>query len=369
MSAPWGITAFAGAPVVEWPPGAPAPQPPPGTAGISVWLRNRATDPPHYGHRHQVGIDDTPLWSGIGRAVAFVAPGEHRAEVRHNAVIASVRAVRVHAGEVAELEFWTPATFGSVSQGVLVPAPAGRRMGSGPGLHVSVTVVYGTLLLLLLLRPDDNSTPMKWFFLVFGLAGPFVGVLAISRIKRRLDRRYRVAVSAEARATPRDVMFLAEGDAPAGLADAGTGHGALVVTCVLAERYIWNGRTGLIPIDRDPNSWVPAPALTIDGRPQPFGFLTWAYRLPAGPHTLTVTPRPPVPAPIGAAWAHVPPPRVTPEVAVTPGTVPVEIVAGRLTRLVITLDATVAVRFLAPSDSAPTVPTGFTATVSARTVS
>ncbi|MDR7275986.1 hypothetical protein [Catenuloplanes atrovinosus] len=365
MSAPWGTIPFEGAPVAEWPLRTPAPEPPAGMAGVSVWVRNRLIDPPYWGHRHVVGVDDTPMWYGIGRMVAFVPPGEHRAEVRYRGAVQSARTVRVRAGEVAEFEFWTPATYGG-SQGVLVPAPARRRMGSGPALLWCTVLVLGAFYLLARSDPQTNA-PVMLLATAAAVVGPFLLAWAVSRVKRVIDQRYRVAASAEARetppGTPGEAMFLGDGDAPAGLADAA--HGALVVTCVLKPDHRWNGRTGLVPIDSDPNAWVPAPALTVDGHPRPFGYRTWGYRLTAGPHTLRITPRPPAQAPIGERWSALPLPGITPEIDAPPVDVPVQVAAGQVTRVTITVSATTSVQVIAPSAAAPTVITGFRATVSA----
>ncbi|GAB7045149.1 hypothetical protein JCM9534A_02750 [Catenuloplanes indicus JCM 9534] len=352
---------FEGAQVMPWPENTPRPQPPPGTAGIAVWVRRSRHDPNHWGHGHGVGVDDRPLFWGLGRMVTFVEPGEHRAEVRNRGVVSSARTVRVAAGEVAELEFWTPASFDSTARGVLAPAPARHRIGSGSGVQPAF---FGTLVAcgaVAVLLPDAVPQFVLGVTVAAMLVLPVLAVWAYVAWKRAADRRYRREISAEARDTPGAAMFLGEGTAPGGLTDAA--HGAVVVTCVLKHHYRWNDRSGLMIPDQDPNAWVPAPTLTVDGRPQPFGFLNWAYRLPAGPHTLTVTPRPPVQAPIGEQWRHIAPPPVTPVIDAPPGTVRVDITAGQVTHLTITVEATTAVQFVAVSASAPTVLTGFTATV------
>jgi hypothetical protein len=342
-------TAYPDTPVTLWPIGSPPPAPPVGLSGISVWVRNRALDPPYWGHARAVGVDDRPLWWGLGRMVAWVAPGEHLAEVRHDGVVESARTVRVDAGEIAELEFWTPASIGG-SQGVLAPPP-GRRTGSGWGM---LPVAAAVIALLALAHPGGALAPAYAvpYFVAF-LVAPLLGIWAWSRVKRARDRRYRAAVSVEAGEPARDVMFLGDGDAPEG--------GMLVVTCAVTPRYLWNGHAGLGVPERDPHSWVPAPALTIDGRDTAFGYRTWGYRLPTGPHTLTVTPRPPVPAAVEERYRHLPPPDLTPERAVTPGTSRVDIVPGRITRVSVTVDATVTVRVIAQSATSPTVLAGFTA--------
>ncbi|MDP9794462.1 hypothetical protein J2S43_002974 [Catenuloplanes nepalensis] len=152
MGSPEEVAAFPGAPVVPWPRGEPAPRPPDGAAGISVWVRNRAGDPLYWGHKHVVGISDRPVFWGIGRMVAFVGPGEHRAEVRYLGVVSSARTVRVRSGEIAQLEFWTPAATGTTTHGVLAPAPSHYRTGArSPGTTAVVAVVIALMAVTLLL--------------------------------------------------------------------------------------------------------------------------------------------------------------------------------------------------------------------------
>ncbi|MFI5843257.1 hypothetical protein ACIA8K_26455 [Catenuloplanes sp. NPDC051500] len=344
--------AYPDAPVTVWPIGEPAPRPPVGLAGISVWVRNRALDPPYWGHARAVGVDDRPLWWGLGRMVAWVAPGEHLAEVRHDGVAESARTVRVEAGEVAELEFWTPASIGG-AQGVLAPPP-GRRTGSGWGmLPAGVLAIVLVTAVLGLTHPGGEAGPGYAVpFFVALLVAPVLAILAWSRITRARNHSYRVAVSAEAREPVRDVMFLGDGDAPEA--------GMLVVTGAVNARYLWNGHAGLGVPERDPHSWVPAPSLTIDGRAVPFGPRTWGYRLPPGPHTLTVTPRLPAPAAVEERYRYLPLPDLTPEITTTPATVRVDIAPGQIARVEVTVDATVTVRVIAESATSPTVLAGFT---------
>lgn len=332
------------APVTPWPAGGPPPALPPGAAGVSVRIRTRATDPANWVRLKAVGVDDQPMWRGHGRMVAVVEPGEHLVEVRGAASAESVRRVTVRAGEVAELEYFMPASYGTV-EGLLTRAPARRR--PGPGAWVIVAPLLAAFCFPLL--PRATSTPVAAAATV-GLVAVMIGLmLLVSRGKRAIDRRRRVAASEEAAGDVRGAergMFLGDGEPPAGLTDAA--HGALVVTGVSAQEYRWNGRGALAQPAQDPNSWIPWPVLAIDGEPRRFSWRTWAYRLPPGEHEVLVRARPP-------AGAEVAPPE--------PVRVPVRITAGRVTRLELRVRTRTEVRSARQGTEIPTVVTRFTATV------
>jgi hypothetical protein len=186
------------------------------------------------------------------------------------------------------------------------------------------------------------SGPLAVAFL---LSAP-VTALLVSRLKRRLDRAYRARVSTEAAGDDRaagTAMFLADGEPPADLAD--DRHGVLVVTGRAWLEYVWNGRSALVPATQDPNSWLPWPALAVDGTPRPFSWRSWAYRLPPGEHEVTVAVR----SPAGEAGPPVP--------------ALVRVTAGGVTRLDLRVKARTEVRSVRPGARVPTELTGFSATV------
>lgn len=335
------------APVTPWPVGGPAPTLPPGAAGVSVRIRTRAADPPTWVQLKAVGVDDRPMWRGYGRMVTVVAPGEHLVEVRGAASAESVRRVTVRAGEIAELEYFMPASYGSV-EGLLARPPVRRR--PGPGAWVIVAPLLAAFCFPLL--PRTGSTPVAAAATV-GLVAVMIGLaLLVSRGKRAIDRRRRVAASTEAAGDLRGAdrgMLLADGEPPAGLTDAA--HGALVVTGVSAQEYRWNGLGALSRPAQDPNSWIPWPLLSIDGERRPFSWRTWAYRLPPGEHEVLVQVRPPGGAEVAA-----------PE----PVRVPVRITAGQVTRLELRVRTRTEVQSVQRGSETPTRVTRFTATVEPR---
>ncbi|MCW3817243.1 hypothetical protein ONA91_22580 [Micromonospora sp. DR5-3] len=332
------------APVVPWPVGGPAPALPPGMAGVSVRVRTRGSDPATWLQLKAVGVDDRPMWRGYGRMVTVVEPGEHLVEVRGPGSAESVRRVSVRPGEVAELEYFMPASYGTV-EGMLARPPVRRR--PGPGAWVFVLPLLATSSFPLL--PGKLSPPVA-AAAAAGLIAGLVGLtLLVSRGKRAIDRRRRVAASYESTGDVRDAdrgMFLGDGEPPAGLTDAG--RGALVVTGVSAQEYRWNGLGVVSEPAEDPNSWIPWPVLSIDGERRPFSWRTWAYRLPPGEHEVTVEMR----APGGAEVA-----------APEPVRVPVRIVAGQVTRLDLRVNTRTEVHSTKRGARVPTQVTRFTATV------
>jgi hypothetical protein len=201
---------------------------------------------------------------------------------------------------------------------------------------------------LVVTRADLPVTPP---LAVAMLLSPLLAVTLVSLVKRRLDRAYRVQASREAAEDVRAAdtgMFLADGAPPAGLAD--DGHGALVVTGTARLEYRWNGMRVGTPATLDPNSWVPWPTLTVDGRPRPFSWRTWAYRLPPGEHEVAVAVRSPAPD--------------RPEVTRVP--VRVRVAVGQVTRLELRVDARTEVRANRGRQRVPTELAGFTATVEPR---
>ncbi|MBC6458512.1 hypothetical protein [Actinomadura sp. HBU206391] len=366
-------TPYPGAPVVSWPVGEAAPELPAGKAGISVWIRTRAIDPPSFVAPRAVGVDDRPMWHGLGRMVVVTEPGEHLVEVGGwVSSVETARLVRVRAGEIVELEYWKPASFGSVD-GVLVPAPARRRLGSG-----GWGVVAGFLALMcvawLAEATEEASKAVFAVFTALFFVAPLAVVVLWSLVKRRIDRRYRVAMSYEATADTRAAdtgMFLGDGDAPAGLADGI--HGVLVVTGTAARKYVWNRLTppAMTFPTADPNAWLPWPSMIIDGVERPFSWRRWCYRLPPGKHEVTVTVRPPL---LGEGQDRGDKDRGDKDrgdkdrgrFGAEPVTVTVDIAAGRVTRLDLRVKATTEVVSTTRDRRGPTEPTRFEASVEMR---
>ncbi|WP_143043784.1 hypothetical protein [Nonomuraea jiangxiensis] len=282
--------------------------------------------------------------------VVVTESGEHLVEVRGRSSAETARLVRARAGEITELEYWTPASIGG-ADGVLVRAPARRRMGAG---HFGIAVAYLALAGATLLANAAGLQPTA-ALLVALLMIVVVATVSWSLMKRRIDRRYRAAVSYEADSDARasDVgMFLGDGVAPSGSADGS--RGLLVVTATAARDYTWNGTRIAAQPTTDPNAWLPWPALSIDGVRRPFGWRTWCYRLPPGEHEVTVVVRAPgLATGQGCDGAE-------------PTTVRVRIAAGQVTRLDLRVRATIEVRATFPDRSAPTEVTRFTAAVDAK---
>ncbi|SBT47679.1 serine/threonine-protein kinase [Micromonospora auratinigra] len=332
------------APIVPWPMGGAPPVLPPGTAGVSVRVRTRRADPATWVQLKSVGVDDQPVWRGYGRAVTVVEPGEHLVEVRGPSAAETARRVTVREGEIAELEYFVPASYGIVD-GLLARPPVRRRPGAAAWVFAVPLFAASWVPFL----PPPPTTAIAGAGAA-GLAAGMIGLaVLVSKGKQAIDRRRRVAASYEAagdvRAADRG-MFLGDGEPPEGLTDAG--HGALVVTGRSAQQYRWNGLAATSRPADDPNSWVPWPLLSIDGEPRPFSWRSWAYRLPPGEHELLVTPRPP-------AGAEV----TTPD----PVRVPVRITAGAVTRLDLTVTSRTETRSVRRGTRVPTEVTGFTATV------
>ncbi|KUL40563.1 hypothetical protein [Actinoplanes awajinensis] len=347
----WPPIAFPGTDMLLWPDDRPAPVLPAGKAGIAVRIRSKAGDPAPYPKLFTVGVDDRPLWWGLGRMIAVVEPGEHLVEVRGMRAADTARQVRVAAGEIAELEFWTPrASATSKVRGILVPAPARRRPGTGRYLVLGYLVAFTLLILTSIanLRPDGRGFAAL-------VAVPIAVALLAIWWKRRGDARYRVAASVEAAEAGRDGpggWFLGDGEPPARLAD--DGHGVLVVTGALTRDYTWNGRRFINHMPAtNVNAWMPWPDLTIDGEPRPFSWHSWCYRLTPGPHEITVAVRAPESAADRFAGD-----RATHRVTVT---------AGQVTRLDVGVTGRVEVRSASLDPEAPSEITGFSATVSCTT--
>ena len=343
---------FPGAPVLPWPPGSPPPPLPPGAAGVSVWIRGAPHDSPQFRKARAVGIDDTPMWHGMDRAVIVTTPGDHVVEVRDDAGAESTRLVRATAGEIAEWQLWSPATYGRVP-GVLVPASSPRRR-PGMGMWGLLAALAALGLPPVLIGPDTR--PGRIAMTVWMIVAVPLTLLVYSRVKAAVDRRYRRSVSTEAHADPRAAdtgMFLADGAVPDVLADAH--RGALSLTVTTTTTYTKDGRQVAVRPAVDRNAWLRWPALTIDGTERPLGWQNWCYRLPPGPHELVVTPRPPA-TPDNA-------PGVTPQLTVTPARVPVTVRPGEVVHLRLTVHATVAVASNPASETRSTSLTAFTATV------
>lgn len=357
-------TPYPGAPVLAEPAGGSAARDlaarlPAGTAGISVRVRTRRGDLPNFVAPRMVGVDDRPMWHGLGRLTVVTEPGDHLVEVRGRHSAETARLVRVRAGEIVELEYWTPASIGNVD-GLLTVAPARRRMGAGIWPVVAgFAAMGGVALLAQAASGDQPGAGLSGAVAALLLIVPVAVIVAWSRVKRHIDRRHRAAVSHEAAADRRAAqtgMFLGDGDVPAGLADAG--HGVLVVTATSEQEYVWNGiQVGARPT-ADPHAWLPWPALAIDGVSRPFSWRTWCYRLPPGPHELTVTARPPVPV-SGADGGG---PSVAPAGRVVPATVRVEVTAGAVTRLDLRIKSRTEVRGIGGTRTGPTEVVRFDAT-------
>ncbi|MEV4759550.1 hypothetical protein AB0J86_31260 [Micromonospora sp. NPDC049559] len=347
-------TGYPGAPVLPWPDGEPAPSLPDGTAGISVRIRTRTTDPANWVATRAVGVDDRPMWHGVGRMVVVTEPGEHLVELRGRAATETARLVRPGVGEIAELEYWMPASFGA-AEGVLVPAPARRRLGSGISGFVAA---LAALAVVVLLADAAGLRPGPLLVAALFVLAAAAAVLTV-KVKGAADRRYRAEVSSEAGAgAPASVaengLFLGDGPPPAGL--AGGDRGLLVVTAGAERDYVWNGiRVGVRP-NADPNAWLPWPTLSIDGVAHPLSWRTWCYRLAPGEHEVRVLARPPRRGGQGEPVAP----------AGEPVTVRVPVVAGRITRLDLRAKATVEVAAASRDRAAPTELTRFAATVEAR---
>lgn len=347
-------TPYPGANVVPWPVGEPAPRLPAGAAGISVWIRTRNSDPARMAGPNMIGVDDRPMWHGVGRAVVVVEPGQHLVEVRGRFSAESVRRVRVAAHEIAEFEYWTPR---STLDGVLVPPPARGRAGIGlwafPIMFLPLTgIAYlgGAF--------DADSTGAFYPAAPAMLVVPPLLAFLTSRGKRWLDRRYRVRQSyeaAEADARVADTgAFLGDGPPPAGLADQT--RGALVVVGTLWRDYVWNNVTLLNYPYSDPNGWQPWPVLAIDGVRRPFSWRSWCYRLPPGRHEVTVTLPPPGDGTAAAVDGG-------PAVQTPTSTVAVEIVAGAVTSLELRVKSRIEVRTIERRRDSPTVVVGYRAEV------
>ncbi|KHD73195.1 hypothetical protein [Actinoplanes utahensis] len=315
--------------MLPWPDGAPAPDLPAGSAGIAVRVRTGQGDQPRWPKIYAVGVDDRPMWHGLGRMVVLTGPGEHLVEIRDRFGVASMRRVRVADGQMARLEFWTPATLGS-AEGVLAPEPVRHRIGAGP----SNPVVFGFMAAgLIAMVFAGRAAP----FVLAALAVPVLGYLVWARSKRRADDRYRVAASTEAAEAGRDDApgwFLGDGSPPDGLAGD---HGVLVVTGALRRTLTINGH-GVLDPTGEAGAWVPWPELTVAGTPRPFSWRTWCYRLPAGEHELVVTARPPRTS------------VTVPEIDAEPFVRTVTITAGAVTRVDLLVTATVATRALTPAE-------------------
>ncbi|MFJ8580229.1 hypothetical protein [Micromonospora sp. NPDC093277] len=339
-------TGYPEAPVLPWSAGQPPPTLPAGTAGISVHVRSRGTDPVTWDAYKAVGVDDRPMWQGLGRMVVVTAPGEHLVEVRGRFSAETVRRVRVAAGEIVELDCWAPASFGQ-PESVLVPTPGGRRPGAGAWVVLAPIAALAAFAL----GATRAGLPVTPPLAVALLLSPLLAVAVVSLVKRHLDLAYRVRSSREAVEDVRAAdtgMFLADGAPPAGLTDGA--HGALVVTGTARLDYRWNGMRVGTPATLDPNSWVPWPTLTIDGALRPFSWRTWAYRLPAGEHEVVVAVHSPAPD--------------RPEVSRV--AVRVRVAAGQLTRLQLRADTRTEVRANHGRQRVPTELAGFTATVEPR---
>ncbi|KUL40564.1 hypothetical protein [Actinoplanes awajinensis] len=333
----------------QWPP-TPFPdarvRPAVGTGGIAVRIRTKSRDIAQFSKLFTVGIDDRPVWWGLGRMIAVVEPGEHLVEVRGRLAVESTRRVRVAAGEIVELDFWTPAaSFGSSTRGTLVPAPGRRRPGTGRYLVWGWLAAIGLMLAFTLL-----DVPLNGFFLAL-LAVPVLAAVLAIWWKRRGDQQYRVAASAEAAAeagrTDAAGWFLGDAEPPAHLLE-GTADGLLVVTGTHALERTRNGQRDRNHVDE--NGWVPWPELTVDGVQRPLSWQTWCYRLPPGEHDVTFTVRPPRPAAERFAAEQ-----VTRRVTVT---------AGRVTRLGLHVAARVVTRSAYANPEAYAEITGFTVTTS-----
>ena len=335
-------TPYPETPVLAWPPGEEPPALPAGRSGIAVWIRSRWSDS-NYAVSKTVGVDGLPMWHGIGRMIVVCEPGEHLVEVR-GARAESARAVTVESGRIAQLEFWLPISLLRTVDGVLVPAPARHRPGAGvrgavlPLLLPALVWLGGTVV---------GSPPPDALMMVL-LAAMIPEFIAWVLVKGRWDRRCRSAVSVEAAAPPRPAGFCGDGEPPPGW--AGPGHGALVLTATSTVEYTLNGlRVGAHP-ERDRNTWLPWPTLTVDGERLPMGWRTWCYSLPAGRHELTVA----VAAPDGADF---------------PGgtaTTTVDVPEGGAVRLGVRVAATVQAAGRPPHDPSPRALTGFAAEVSFR---
>lgn len=339
-------TAYPEAPVLPWPVGQAPPALPAGAAGISVHLRSRGSDPGTWDGHKAVGVDNRPMWHGLGRMVVVTGPGEHLVEVRGRFSTDTVRRVRVAAGEIVELDCWTPASYGQ-PESVLVPAPGRRRPGAGAWV---VLAPFAALAAFALVVTQAKVPASPLVAVAFLLCAPLAAA-AVSLTKRHFDRAYRIQASREAAEDVRaadEGMFLADGEPPAGLTD--DAHGALVVTATARLEYRWNGMGVGTPATLDPNSWVPWPALTIDGTPRPFSWRTWAYRLRPGEHEVMVAVRSPAPD--------------RPEVTRVP--VRVRVTAGQVTRLELRVHTRTEVRANRGRQRVPTELAGFTATVEPR---
>lgn len=337
-------TAHPDAPVLPWPVGQPAPALPAGAAGIAVHVRSRSTDPMSWDAHKAVGVDDRPMWQGLGRMVVLTTPGAHLVEVRGRFSTETARRVRVAAGQIVELDYWTPASYFPVD-GVLVPAPARRRPGHGVLPLVVPAVAFALLLVLVLAAGVRADGPVPVLFLL----GAVLVTVVATRVKRRRDLDYRAAVSVEAADGDADHgLFLADGEPPAGLAD--DRHGLLVVRATAWLRYDWNGRGALVPATKDPNAWLPWPVLAVDGEARPFSWRGWAYRLPPGEHLVTVSLRSPAPD--------------RPTVTTVP--VRVRLTAGQVTRLDLPVRATLAVHSRRPGERFPTDVVSYTPTVTPK---
>lgn len=337
-------TAYPQAPVLPWPVGQAAPALPAGTAGVAVHVRSRGSDPGTWDAHKAVGVDDRPMWQGLGRMVVVTTPGAHLVEVRGRFSAETVRRVRVAPGEIVELDYWTPASYGRVD-GVLTPAPGRRRPGAGAWVVLAPFAALAAFALVITGAGLPLTPPLAVAFL---LSAPLAAAL-VSLVKRRADRAHRVGASREAAGDVRAAdtgMFLADGEPPAALVDAG--HGALVVTGIAELEYRWNGMRVGTPATLDPNSWVPWPTLAVDGVTRPFSWRGWAYRLAPGEHEVTVA-------------VHGPDRREATRVPLR-----VRVTAGRITRLDLRVRTRTEVRADQGRQRVPTELAAFRATVEAK---
>ena len=201
------------------------------------------------------------MWAGIGRMVVVTDPGEHLVEVRGSLEADTVRLVRVKDGEIAELDYWIPASYGG-AQGLLVPypAPAWRRLGSG---FTAMLMPFAGLTAIAFLVSRTGIRPDGFVFAAMMLSAVALTVAWVKG-KGYADRRYRAAISSEATRPGQSAvtgMFLGDGAPPEGL--AGGGDGLLVVTGALVRRYRWNGSRNPAKAAADPNGWAPWPARTV----------------------------------------------------------------------------------------------------------
>ena len=253
-------TPFPGAPVLPWPKGKPAPSIPEGKGGVSVRIRERFYDLPRYVQCGAVSVDDQPMWSGSGRMVIVVDPGEHLIEVWGKESPHTARLVQVACGKIVEMEHWMPISDWVKVEGILVPAPI--RLRPGAENLASWLVILALLGFIWFLKSTSASPGIARIAELLALFAIPVAVFFITKTKGVIDRWYRTTMSYEAN---RDVkiadtgMFLSDGKVPADVTNEL--RGVLVITAT-AERTgdsIWC----------DPNLWLSWPTLTDRRRPTP----------------------------------------------------------------------------------------------------